>query len=423
MLSLIKSYQLNSIVLAILIIFLIHVPTTQAVITQNSITQSVAECTIQTFYRDNDNDTYGDPTYKLTTCAVSTPSGYVLDNTDCNDYDNTIYQTIIFYLDNDQDTVGDSNIQITACVLEIPSGYVVTNNDCNDNDNTVTANQTYYKDNDGDGKGDATAAISQCVSTPPTGYVTDNTDTNDTDFDNDGVSTESDCNDADATVASTITYYVDADGDGLGNPTTAVTACMAAAPAGTVTNGNDTDDTSNGSNDDQPGDNDDQPSDVTIVDVRRIKGGIEVEYSDGTVKQFVLFDSDKKTRFKQLNDHQAFVVHPQGKIVQLIDLKTGTVRDQIQVSNQGYRNINVQIKKVYDHKVGVISMTSKKHHGKVILFDILGDEEKVKRRSTIKLDQGINPDKTKITNKKVKIFRRNGVATYRLTKEIRLKAL
>lgn len=48
-------------------------------------------CTQKTFYRDADADTYGNPGVTLSACDGSLQSGYVLDNSDCNDSDASIH--------------------------------------------------------------------------------------------------------------------------------------------------------------------------------------------------------------------------------------------------------------------------------------------------------------------------------------------
>ncbi|MCP4116914.1 MAG: DUF4214 domain-containing protein [Desulfobacteraceae bacterium] len=50
---------------------------------------SLVEETLFTYYRDNDDDGYGDPNSPFE--ATSQPSGYVTDNNDCNDDDSSIH--------------------------------------------------------------------------------------------------------------------------------------------------------------------------------------------------------------------------------------------------------------------------------------------------------------------------------------------
>lgn len=127
-------------------------------------------------------------------------------------------------------------------VVDVDGDGVEATADCNDNDATVSVNQTYYRDADGDGLGDAASQTSVCSSTAPSGTVTNASDSNDTDFDNDGVSTGSDCNDSDASLSANVTYYRDADGDGLGDAATTTSVCSNSAPSGYVTNNSDTND-------------------------------------------------------------------------------------------------------------------------------------------------------------------------------------
>ncbi|MBS1746371.1 MAG: HYR domain-containing protein, partial [Bacteroidetes bacterium] len=195
-----------------------------------------------TYYRDADGDGFGDPNNSTTVCSSTPPTGYVTDNTDCDD-------TKLLYADHDGDGFGAGSP--VAC-------GVANNSDCNDNDASVHSPQTYYADNDGDGFGNANNSTTVCSSTPPTGYVVDNTDCDDTKLlyvDNDGdgygsgspvacgVANNSDCNDNDASVHTPQTYYADNDGDGFGDANNSISACSSTPPTGYVTNNSDCDDT------------------------------------------------------------------------------------------------------------------------------------------------------------------------------------
>src|SRR5207342_1350333 len=96
-------------------------------------------------------------------CSSSIPSGYVADNSDCDD-------TKLLYADTDGDGFGAGSP--VAC-------GVANNTDCNDNDASMHSQVTYYKDNDHDGFGDPGNTTTACSSTPPAGYVANSTDCND----------------------------------------------------------------------------------------------------------------------------------------------------------------------------------------------------------------------------------------------------
>ncbi|MFM7200080.1 MAG: MopE-related protein [Myxococcota bacterium] len=167
-----------------------------------------------TFYVDNDADTYGSP--YSTSQACTKPSGYVTNNTDCNDSSASTYPgatetcnqkdddcdlsvdegvSTTYYTDGDGDTFGGSN-SISSC--SSLSGYVLVGGDCNDGDSAIKpgaveicdsvdqdcdgtvdegVTTVFYQDNDGDGYG---STVSQSKCTAPSGYVAQSGDCNDT---------------------------------------------------------------------------------------------------------------------------------------------------------------------------------------------------------------------------------------------------
>ena len=107
-----------------------------------------------TWFADIDGDGFGDSSVSIQDCVA--PVGYVADNTDCDDADNTVYPgapelcdgldnncdgtvdegvTIIYYADNDGDGFGDAANPFQACTA--PVGYVLDDTDCDDSNNTV----------------------------------------------------------------------------------------------------------------------------------------------------------------------------------------------------------------------------------------------------------------------------------------------
>ena len=106
------------------------------------------------FYRDVDNDGYGNADLMIERCIGI--DGYVTDNTDCDDTKfnvNLGRDEICDGLDNDCDGLVD------------------------DNDDSVTETTTFYRDVDGDGFGNGEITEEKCVASE--GFVEDSSDCED----------------------------------------------------------------------------------------------------------------------------------------------------------------------------------------------------------------------------------------------------
>ena len=200
-----------------------------------------------TWYEDADSDGFGNANVSQNACTQ--PSGYILDNTDCDDgaasvypnadeycnevddnCDGTVDESIsldatTWYEDADGDQFGNVSVPDVSCTQ--PMGYVLDNTDCDDTSNTSFPNAdeycngrddncdgavdestaldatTWYEDADGDGFGNANVSQNACAQ--PSGFILDTTDCNDSsDVTFPGA----------AQVTSSTTCMTDADDDG-----------------------------------------------------------------------------------------------------------------------------------------------------------------------------------------------------------------
>jgi hypothetical protein len=178
-----------------------------------------------TWYGDADSDGYGD--LKVTTLSCSMPSGYVDNDTDCDDEDKSVNPGA------DEICDGES-----------------TDEDCddliNDDDDSVTGTTNWYADSDSDGYGYAPDQIVAC--TQPSDYIDNSQDCDDSDSDQypgadeycngedddcDGTTDEDDSLDVS-------TWYADDDEDGFGDDSDTSLTCY--APSGYIEDDSDCDD-------------------------------------------------------------------------------------------------------------------------------------------------------------------------------------
>ena len=257
----------------------------------DGVTDEDASVDVSTWYADSDADSYGDASTSQIDCDQ--PSGYVLDDTDCDDDDASQYpgaveycngedddcdgtvdedgaaDVLTWYADSDGDTYGDPAVSDIDC--DQPTGYVANNNDCDDGDaaqypgadeycngedddcdGTVDEDDAvdvsvWYADSDGDSYGDLGSTDIDCYQ--PTGYVSDSSDCDDTDAAQYPGATEY-CNGEDDdcdgvvdedTAADVLTWYADSDGDTYGDPAVSDIDCN--QPSAYVADNTDCDDT------------------------------------------------------------------------------------------------------------------------------------------------------------------------------------
>ena len=225
------------------------------------------------WYADGDGDGYGNPDDVQESCSA--PSGYVLNNEDCNDAistvnpgnaeicdevdndcdgfvddaDNDIQNALTWYLDADTDGFGSAQFTTLAC--NMPSGYIDNASDCDDvsaliypgateicdevdnncdgdiddadSNTSYGTDDVWYEDTDGDGFGDDNSTIDACIQ--PLGYVEE----------------KGDCDDSDAALHPNTLWFADSDEDGFG--TTSYTQPSCTQPSGYVGDSTDCNDT------------------------------------------------------------------------------------------------------------------------------------------------------------------------------------
>jgi predicted outer membrane repeat protein len=182
-------------------------------------------CTLYTFYADTDTDGFGNPNSSVTNFTGIAPSGFVTNNTDCDDTNSAVNPNATEVCGNNIDDDCDGQVD-EGCTLF-----------------------TFYADTDTDGFGNPNSSVTNFTGIAPTGFVTNNTDCDDTNSAVNPNATEvcgnnidDDCDGQVDEGCTLFTFYADTDTDGFGNPNSSVTNFTGIAPAGFVTNNKDCND-------------------------------------------------------------------------------------------------------------------------------------------------------------------------------------
>ena len=156
---------------------------TPATTTTYSVSVSDGSCTVtstaptvtvlpnQNWYTDFDGDGFGDPLSSATVNCFQ-PPGKVLNNTDCNDNNNLVWQNLSGYADVDSDGYTTGALLTICTGATLPAGYSASSlgTDCNDNNNLVWQNLSGYVDVDGDGYTTGTQLTICSGTSLPSGY-------------------------------------------------------------------------------------------------------------------------------------------------------------------------------------------------------------------------------------------------------------
>lgn len=113
-----------------------------------------------TYYRDADQDGFGDANASTITCSPTAPAGYVSNSSDCDD-------TKKLYQDNDRDGYGSTTLVACAGVL--------VNTDCNDNNANINPGMSEVCGNGIDDNCDGQIDENCVTNTPPSITIQDKT--------------------------------------------------------------------------------------------------------------------------------------------------------------------------------------------------------------------------------------------------------
>ncbi|MFT6017305.1 MAG: hypothetical protein ACI9CQ_000078 [Saprospiraceae bacterium] len=330
-----------------------------------------------TYYQDLDGDTYGNANDSITTCGTP-PMDYVLDNTDCDDFEFNINNSITeicdgidnncdgqidegftlfaYFQDNDGDDFGDDSQMIISCESVTPVGYSDSGGDCNDNNNiiypgapelcdgldnncNIDADEgltftVYYIDADNDGYGSLDLTISSCSATPDPGYAATFDDCDDGNSDiNPGAmeicdNIDNNCDGQTDEGMLQSTYFADTDNDGFGDMDAAFDTCSMTAPIGYVSNSTDCDDTNIDIN----------------PDAIEILGNMVDENCDGSADPFADLDNDTYTSDVDCDDNNPDVNPGAAEVCDgidnncdgFIDENLATITVYVDMDNDGF---------------------------------------------------------------------------------------